>query len=283
MRTQAPTLALLLLTACGSNSPTAPSPTAPAPSAFTGSVTDTVTGAPVVGFSATVAGGRLMVSAPGYVTRETASSAPTVDLIPETGFDLAFYRQFARGALDGPVAQILRRQVVAPNLYIRTVDNAGAVISAAQLDVTEQAARVGAAEFGTTFAAVERGTGTREGVRGWITVTWLDTDIGETCGQSVVGGDLIRLNYKHGRGCSCGTVPTRALTIKHELGHALGFWHTDSTADLMSKAGVAGCDASPSARERHHAAIVYRRPVGNADVDVDPVGGVSSTQRALID
>ena len=35
------------------------------------------------------------------------------------------------------------------------------------------------------------------------------------------------------------------------------------------------CDALPSARERHAAAIAYRRPVHNADPDADPAGAVS--------
>src|SRR5262245_29893154 len=102
--------------------PTSPPAVAPPPSTapqFSGAVTDTVTRGPVAGFTATISGSRLTVSAPGYVTRETVAGATTIDLIPERGFDLAFYRQFARNAFQGPLQPLyVLRQ--APSFYMET-------------------------------------------------------------------------------------------------------------------------------------------------------------------
>jgi hypothetical protein len=55
----------------------------------------------------------------------------------------------------------------------------------------------------------------------------------------------------------------------------MGFWHTDSPADLMWHISGTCDNAMPSARELAHAAIAYRRPVGNTDPDVDPTTAVN--------
>jgi hypothetical protein len=106
-------LALLVVAAgCGgSHSTSGPSPVptpTPAPVAITvtASLTNTVTGAPVGTQTTTVTTlpARLTITQAGFLTREltVTSTTPTVDLIPDGApFDLAFYRQLTRGALDG--------------------------------------------------------------------------------------------------------------------------------------------------------------------------------------
>lgn len=283
-----------LLIGCGGEASRIGSPTAPTPftppatppvSVFNGAVTETLTGAPVLAFTAAITGSRLTVLAPGYITRETALGGGNVDLIREADFDLGFYRQFVRNALEATGnLEPLRRQVTAPRIYLRTVDNAGAPISSAQLDSAQRAILDVAGYFngGLGIAALERGSETREGQSGWITVTWLAERADNFCGRAYVGGGLIELNYKYGDGCSCGELTVRPRTVKHEIGHAMGFWHTDHDNDVMYGKGVWQCDNNPSVRERHHAAIAYARPLGSRDMDVDPSFSVSRIQPVLV-
>jgi hypothetical protein len=221
---------------------------------------------------------RIEYSSPGYLTRSAwvTSARPAVDLIAEAlPFSLDFYRLFARGGIDSGPLRLIRRWTRAPSVFIKTVDEAGAAMPAALLDTVEQMARETAPLYtGGRFgiATVERGPGTREGQSGWITVKWPTDATEAVCGRATVGpdGGYIEFLYKRGGTCSCGALATRPRTMRHEFGHSFGYWHTDSTGDIMSGTGVAGCDGTLSERERFHAAIVYSRPVGNRDVDVDP-------------
>lgn len=306
-------IAGVLAADCGGGSPARPTPLALVTPVVTGRVTETLSDRPVVEASVAVDGAapvqtdatgtfriqtgvtptRIVVSAPGYLTRDArvpSVGTITIDLIPDTPpFSLAFYRQIVRNGYDAPEALApLRRWTRDPSVYLKTIDEAGAPIGDAQLDSVESAIRnVAEALTGGRIglARVERGTDTREGQTGWITVKWLATNAGEYCATADVArdGGSINLNYKRGGGCSCGALPIRPRTVKHELGHALGLRHTDSTGDLMSGIATSGCDADPSPRERHHAAIAYLRPVGNLDVDVDPASSVSIQPLTILD
>jgi hypothetical protein len=269
------------------SSPTSPGGTVPGRVTINLSVTNTITGGGVGAVTTEVSGlpTLLEVGEPGFVTRSAwiTSARPTVDLIPDAPpFSLDFYRQFVRGSIDHEQAlQPLRRWTRPPRIYLKTADEAGTPISAAQLDSTEQTLLEAAESFtGGRFGlgGVERGTGTREGQAGWITVKWLAPSSEAICGRATIAqdGGYIEFNYLRGGSCSCGPLGTRPRTVRHELGHAFGYWHTDSTADLMSGAGIAGCQGALSDRERYHAAIAYARPVGSRDVDVDPSATVST-------
>ena len=276
-----------LLAACGGgggartpSSPTAPTPAAPAVPTVTvirGTIIEALNGSPVGTFTSetTTFPAKVIVSAPGYVTRETyvSTATPTVDLIREdSGFSLDVYRQLVRNTYDAPnTMEPLRRQFQSPRIYLRTIDQAGQPMSQAALDgaasvFTDDIIRAWSGDR-LGIAGIERGTDTREGQAGWITVKWLNPVQPDLCARAAVAGTWIEINYLNGP-CTCND-RIRPRTIKHELGHVMGFWHTDSTNDLLSGRGVGGCDANPSARERYHAAIAYTRPVGNRDVDVD--------------
>ena len=229
---------------------------------------------------------RLTLEGPTIVPRSLVASVSQtrvldVDAIALGGsFDLKFYRQLVRDDVDSPgVLRQLRRWTQAPNIYLRTIDDSGRAIDAATLDSTEAVIRQTTplwtgGRFGVGI--VERGTDTRQAVAGWITVIWISSpEYGEKyCGRAevAVSGGAIEL-YARGS-CRCAGAPlVGPAVVRHELGHALGFFHSDSSQDVMWNKGVY-CNEPLSARELYHAAIAYARPVGNADPDADPTSTV---------
>lgn len=263
---------LLTLAGCGGGSPTSPSPQPqpPGPTRISGTITDTMTGAQVGTFSSEASSfpARVSVSASGYVTRETwvRSASPTVDLIPEAGFDVTFYRQMARGTLEGSM-QPLRVISQAPSIYLQTTG-----LSAANVAALEAAARaVVPALTGGKFQvqAWETGDAVRQPSSGWIIVDLVNEPDGASCGRSEVGSAAGHSFLNTAARCGFNGFIIDPGTLAHELGHALGFWHAEA-APLMRAGRIRGT-AEPSDLERRHAAIAYHRSAGNLDVDTDPV------------
>jgi hypothetical protein len=210
-----------------------------------------------------------------------ASRALTVDAIQNSGgFDLGFYRQFIRNGYEGNGQQPLRRWTRNPNIYLKTVDEAGKPVDAATLAAVESVLMDSTPVFTSgklRIASVERGTGTRVNQSGWITVRFSTQANSGWCGQALIAtdGGWIDLNPQGQTGGTCRVCPTNSTidlaVIRHELGHALGFFHTSSRSDLMYAGGSwSACNQQPSARELLHASIAYSRPVGNLDPDTDP-------------
>jgi hypothetical protein len=302
----------VLLSACGGSkgSPTAPTQTQPSTYTLSGTLTATNGGQPlsgsidVNGTKADASGGAfsftlpttmrglltLSISGGGLIDRRTYfaggnSRTVIVDAIADgngngNGFDLNFYREIVRNGFEAPSnLQPLRRWTRAPQVYLKTIDESGAPIDAKTLDTTERAIveSVPVWTAGQFTPTVTRGTETREHQAGWITVVWPKDPDPTKCGQADIAleGGTVWLFYKTGGTCRCaGISEVRPRTVRHELGHAMGFWHTDTPSDVMFGGGP-GCDAMPSARERYHAAVAYRRPVGNSDPDNDPSGTVN--------
>ena len=298
------------LAACGGSSPSQPSPQpptspptpTPTPSVLTlsGTVTATNGQHPLAGAtveaaatSATTDGAgryslslpagttspRFTISGPGLLTRTGSFSnggSRTVDLdaFALNGFDEAYFRAVARNGYEQPGSlQPLRRWTRAPMIYIRTVDDTGrAILPEVLQQVASIASSVVPQYTGGRFgvAAIEQGTETRQGQPGWITIDWT-RDATEFCGRAHVGleGGMVTLTYDQ-PGCSCGSQKIRPRTVKHELGHSLGLWHTGQAVDLMSGFGISECDRNITARELQYLDYLYRRPVGNTNPDNDP-------------
>jgi len=222
---------------------------------------------------------RFAIAGSGLITHNgflSRGGSRTVDLdaFVEMNFDQAYFRAIARNGFEAPgELEPLRRWTHAPMLYIRTVDDSGRPILP---EVLQQVATIAAdviprysgGRFGV--AGIEQGTGTRIDQAGWITVLWT-RDATEFCGQANVGGEggMVTLTYDQ-PGCSCGSKKIRPRTVKHELGHAMGLWHTGQSVDLMSGIGVDECDRNMTPRELKYLDYLYRRPVGNTDPDDDP-------------
>lgn len=303
-------LAALLAAGCGSSS-TSPTPIVPTPAptlaTITGHVTATNGGQPLAGLTAALGTHTAMTDGAGTFSAQTTPASAMTLLLTGAGivprsvsvavsssrdvsvnaialggsFDLNFYRAFVRNGLAQPSnLQPLRRWTHAPNLYIRTVDETGAAVGSSTTEVAtimgETIATWTSGAFG--FVSISSGTETRIGQAGWITVQWVAApSVASTvCGFSDVGqeGGSIVFYHKDQR-CMCDGHAVAPRTIRHELGHAMGFYHTDASTDLMYGGGFAVCNAFPSARELAHAAIAYARPVGNLDPDIDPFSAVN--------
>jgi hypothetical protein len=201
-------------------------------------------------------------------TVPSSPSAPSplasAQSITALAFEPSFYRAFLQNGFEAPEHLEPIRILNGPlRVYLRDRDDAGRDVDVATLNTTEAILRESAwiwsgERFGV--AEVERGAGTREKVSGWITVKWRAASNDDRCGRSTVGvaGGYIEFNLLPS--CSCGrTGGVYPRLIRHELGHAMGYYHTDSLADVMYGQAIPpeACDALPSDRERRHAKFAY--------------------------
>jgi hypothetical protein len=127
-------------------------------------------------------------------------------------------------------------------------------------------------------------------IDGWVNVTFYD-QLGAAFWPVNVGGNSGTISIRFGMVSTQTTNPFNCQTPEvgvadHEITHTMGFYHTPNVyIDSFSGNGCPGNNRPDNTK--YHAAILYSRPVGNIDPDVDPdtianTTGPADRQRLVI-
>ena len=314
-------LLLLLLGLCAGCRDDAGPTTPVGAGAMTGRVVGTLAGQPLAGVTVAIgmqrattdAEGRFTVSTGGAGARlvqlsgdpvyaraavvKVAAAADPVELDAierGSGFDLAFYRELARGnhPTERQMLPIQRwTAATAPQFYIDT--NADAVYDG---DISQATIEAAAAMIRQVLPVFSGGRyqsasiATREFTRHSfdelaepaIVISFDDTlSLQEAVGLAVTEPDCTKTPAEAIQKAWIFVLDQEMLyqmsgltleeNLAHELGHAFGYRHTSALPSIMRKHGVYG--GLFSEHDRLHMAVVYQRPVGNTDPDNDPLPG----------
>ena len=179
---------VLVLSAC-SGSPTAPT-SIPASPPITVQLIETLTGVSIGSHHITATlPARLTLSAPGYFDRQTlvSHSGQTVDLIrDDSQFNLAFYRQIARGTLEH-TAQPLLVLDHDPSFYLEVEGTKGVAPHVGeQLEAVAREVVDALTGGRRRVARWETGPTPRSRQNGWIVIETADLS-GDLCGWALIG------------------------------------------------------------------------------------------------
>ena len=296
----------LVLGSCGGGDgpPTAPPtvpPTPPASASVRGVLTKTVEGGPVVGATLSAGGisarsgpdgsfaldlpagdHRLTVSGLGIVERMTTIRAPEdaveLDAIPVAGaWELDFYRELARNGSGGGDLEPLIPWNAEPTFFIdtRPEPTTGAEIPQETIEFVKEAIRVTVPLLSGGRYRGERIEATPEPpadmAPGTVVLRWNAAEVAEIADNAHafayrVGGSENVVVFRH--------IP-ETWAVHHEIGHVMGLYHPLDGL-RPSHMWYSGHLEPPHFTEWDifHAQVLYSRPAGNVDVDVDPAGFV---------
>lgn len=197
------------------------------------------------------------VTTPPIVTPPTTPARNP--LLDDPRFDLGFYRKFA---LDGGSVP-LNRRLEAPMVYLATTDAQGRAVDTVTLDRVSEALVAGMTAWALPFglSGIQRGATSTAANR--LMILFDGSQSVSSCGITTFDNRTITLSYGRSECLCAGRI--RPRTVKHELGHALGFTHTGDAQDLMSGVADSRCDQEPSSREMFHARVAYSMPNGSLD------------------
>jgi hypothetical protein len=235
--------------------------------------------------------GGLTVQAPGHLLRGVAlelapSRSVTVDIIRDAPpFSLFFYQSFVRNGLESLTLLETRRWTMNPSFFfVTTVAESGLTVpedllQQIQNNFAQSVIDLSGGRY--QVAAFDSGPDFPEPQEGWVIVTFAASLFGGALGRSSVGGNTgtMALRYDPGLPSNSITNPHGCshpvLSIAdHEITHTMGYWHTfDVINDTFSGPG---CSGARQDYVRYHANVMYSRPKGNKDPDIDPVDVLQS-------
>ena len=221
------------------------------------------------------------------------------------GLDDAFWRQFAFNDHDcrtpaacreaGYEYRPLEERVLwrlpspSPSFFLLTTRMDDALVDLIRETVPRAVSQLTGVQY---TGSVEVGTQDRRSQRGWVVVEGAGGGLQpeshacrdvvvEFCGWAYIGREqgCIVLNTAARRACLTPSL------IMHEVGHALGFYHTDNRRDIMHRTGLGRHRGQYSSRERSHGAVAYTQPRGARyqDTTLRGFGPVSPTAVPLPD
>jgi len=235
----------------------------------------------------------VVVNAPGHVYRRVVydmtpnRTGVKIDVIRDAPpFDMLFYRAWVRDILQSQTLQTTKPWTVDPSFYFRTVlDDTGDVVPD---DVIDRIVGLFTNAVSTLSGGrrkvdrVERGASPREQLDGWVNVTFVQ-NLGGALGRSSVGGNSGTMAFVYAP-LLLSTPQNNPYNCElylysiadHEITHTMGFYHTfDIVGDSFSGPGCTGIGYPE--RTRIHSAIMYARPFGNSDPDIDPASSAQLT------
>ena len=224
----------------------------------------------------------VLLGSPELATLRLISLAPP--------FDLEVYRQIARKAYDDPSAlRPITRHVVQPRFYLSTTledgttyipqDEIDRVISLVQATFPQATGGVFNAQSFTTGTEKVNGSSATGIVAIEVRTDATSNGI-PVCGLANLFSITLQYGNRPGATCICDKSHIiQPDTVIHETAHAAGLFHhsglgvLNPTNPCSARLSLTGL----SDEEKFYAQIIYSRPQGNTDPDIDPLARTSLT------